>query len=170
MIWAAALVFLTSGCAWKGGGGAPQRGLRTGASWHPTPVSMRVYPSTRFVQEKKGSALEARVELTDEMGDPVKAVGAFRLELFAIERAGEPGIGRRLYSWDASTLTLDEQHSYYDSITRAYLFRLKLEEATTPDHDTLLQVMFTAADGRRLEAQATLPIDFKKLGAYRAGK
>ncbi len=153
-----------SGCVWKGGvRHATDRVLPQ--AWAYEPRRMRVYPSTRFVQDDQRPILEARIELTDEMGDSIKGVGRFRLELFARGIAGNPGVGQRLYSWDVSTTTLADQYRYYDPITRAYLFRLKLDEAITAQTQTVVQVMFISPQGKRLETQAVLPIVLGSAGS-----
>ena len=120
---------------------------------------MRVYPSTRFIEGEKNSMLESRVELFDEMDDSVKGVGKFRLELFDRPRGGNPGVGQRRYSWDVSVLTLADQRRYYDTITRSYLFRLKLEDLATARRESVLQVTFVSPKGDRLETRCDLPVD-----------
>lgn len=124
--------------------------------WVLTPVSMRVYPSTRFVKENNQALLEARVETLDEMGDSIKAVGRFRLELFDPARKREVNIGQQLYSWDVPMWTLDQQRQCYDPVTRAYRFRLILDTPTPPADPLILRVTFTDQRNRRLEAQASI--------------
>lgn len=159
----AGLSVLICGCVWKGGyKGAVDQGSPVGV-WRVAPHHVRVYPSTRFTQEASDTILEARIELRDEMGDPVKGVGRFRLELFARARSGGAGMGQRLYSWDVSVMTLDDQRRFYDPITRAYLFRLKLDDAHTARRRTHLQVTFTSSEGQRFEAQTSLPVDLQTI-------
>lgn len=149
------------GCVWKGervvgeGGAQPH----PKGAWLLQPVHMRVYPSTKFIKDGDGSVLEARIELVDVMGDSVKGVGRFRLELLSRGQSGEIGIGKRLYSWDVSLTTLDDQIQYYDPITRAYYFRLVLNEDRSANRETSLHVMFVTADGKRLTTEAVLPVD-----------
>ena len=168
-VWAATIVGVSlwmSGCVWKGGPPTTDHLAPPGFDqvWRSRPQHMRVYPSTRFVQDGSGSVLEARIELTDEMGDPVKGTGRFRLELFTHSQAGHTGMGRRLYSWDVSVLTLADQRLHYDAITRAYLFRLRLDETQTAASHTVLQVTLMASEGWRLESQATLPMRWHTIG------
>lgn len=157
-VWVGFLAMI--GCTWKGGRQPRDLNPRiAGHVWTVKPVRMRIYPSTRFVQSGDDSILEARVELFDEMDDSVKGVGRFRIELFDRPRGGNPGVGQRRYSWDISVLTLDDQRRYYDTITRSYLFRLKLEDQTTARQETVLQATFISPDGQRLEARSDLPFD-----------
>jgi hypothetical protein len=158
--WAAGLtvalvVALVGGCAWKG-----QNALRWGADgdglhWRPLPTSMRVYPSSRFTRTTEGLTLfEAHLEMLDDMGDSIKAVGDYRLELLAVDESG--AIGRRLYVWNVAMLTLDDQMRHYDSVTRTYRLRLRLDEHGQPPSPVALRVLFRPVQGPRLEAQQTL--------------
>jgi hypothetical protein len=85
--------------------------------------------------------------------------------LFAGGRAGEAHVARRLYYWDTAVLTREENRRYYDPITRAYLFRLKLDDLSPSSQPVVLKVTFspgaagTGEDGAaagRLEGQAVL--------------
>ena len=120
--------------------------------WLIEPVRMRIYPSTRFVDRGNETILEARVELFDEMADSVKAVGQFRFELFV---AGLMGQSERIHTWNVSALTLSDQRRYYDSITHAYLFPLKLTEPASQDMATL-RVTFVGTSENRLETSAVV--------------
>jgi len=160
-------LWASAGCAWKGGEQGGDFKQHTGGHvWEMGPVRMRVYPSTRFVEGKGDSMLEARIELFDEMDDSVKGVGKFRIELFDRPRGGNPGVGRRRYSWDVSALTLADQRRYYDTITRSYLFRLKLEDQATARRETVLRVTFILPEGKRLETRCDLPIDLHQFQSF----
>ncbi|MEM1108723.1 MAG: hypothetical protein AAGH99_08540 [Planctomycetota bacterium] len=94
--------------------------------------------------------LEARVETFDQMGDSIKASGQLRFELFAAGHAPGIDVGRLLYSWDIGLAGLEEQKKYYDPITRAYLFRLRLDSAAITRREVLLRVTFQAGEEARL--------------------
>jgi hypothetical protein len=168
--WVCMVLMILPGCTWKGGQGDFRGEGDLGSRvWRAKPVRMRVYPSTRFVQEGDRSILEARLELMDEMGDSVKGAGRFRIELFAGGWVDIPGVGQRLYDWEVETLKLADQRLYYDAITRAYLFRLRLDDNTTALRSALLHVMYASPDGARLEAHAVLPLDLHSIGLSGAG-
>ncbi|GAB4111207.1 MAG: hypothetical protein Kow00105_19870 [Phycisphaeraceae bacterium] len=126
------------------------------AYWQPTPKSVRVYPSTRFVKEAGNAVLEARFELNDEMGDPIKAAGTFRVELYSVDESAGHTPVQILYEWEATVLTLEEQRLHYDPITRGYLFRLRVENLKAARQPTLLRVTFIPASGGRLESEALI--------------
>jgi hypothetical protein len=167
----AAVAGMTIGCTWKGNfGGSPSdtEGQPPRVAWTLQPVDMRVYPSSRFSVQNQQAMLEARIELLDEMGDSTKGVGQFHFELFAggtpgfAEAAGSPGhpgrptSAQRLYTWDVPLLTLDDQKRHYDPITRAYLFRLRMDEQALPQRNTTLQASYEALSGERLKASTVL--------------
>ncbi|MEM6457919.1 MAG: hypothetical protein AAF710_00845 [Planctomycetota bacterium] len=134
----------------KGPGADTAASERDGDGWQPTPVALRIYPSTRFVNEAGTPLLEARVELFDEMGDSTKASGLLRFELFAAGQVPGIEVGRLLYSWDIALATLEDQRRYYDPITRGYLLRLRLESAEATRRQVRLRVTFQPATGQRM--------------------
>ncbi|MEM9883143.1 MAG: hypothetical protein AAF800_09530 [Planctomycetota bacterium] len=134
----------------KGPGADTSVGERDGEGWRPEPVALRIYPSTRFVNEAGTPLLEARVELFDEMGDSTKASGLLRFELFAAGQVPGIEVGRLLYGWDITLATLEDQQRYYDPITRGYLLRLRLESAEATQRQVRLRVTFQPATGRRM--------------------
>jgi hypothetical protein len=146
--------FWLAGCElFKGGHASPA--AVAGDHWQIRPASVRVYPSTRFVRYDDKIALEARVEFQDELGDPLKAVGTLRFEIFRLNRLGIAE-QKSLYSWHADMLTRNANKEHYDAVTRAYLFRLGIEQLPPDLPRVLLRVMFTPPSGPRLEAEAVI--------------
>lgn len=131
-------------------------GAFTGRHWEPSPVSIRVYPSTRLIQESGQAILEARFELRDEMGDSLKSSGTFLIELFSVDES-QGGVPRRLlYKWNTEVLSLDQQREHYDPITRGYLFNLGIDDLSIAKEATLLRVSFTPVGRPRLSAEAVI--------------
>ncbi len=131
----------------------PQPGV-----WQVKPVRLRVYPSTRFVLYENQPALEARIEFLDELGDPLKAVGAMRFEVYAANRDGEIVDQRRLFSWDVPMLTREANQEYYDPVTRAYLFRLGFDSLPKDLERTVVRVIHQPVSGERMEATAVVRV------------
>ncbi len=150
------LSITAAGCAWKGGPN-DQANATAANAWQPQPVAIRVYPTSRFVENDGATILEARIELIDAMEDPIKGAGQFRFDVYT--NAGsirKPLVGEKLYTWDVPLLSLIDQRQHYDRITQAYLFRLKLYDINTAQRATLLRTIFTPITGNRLEAEAVL--------------
>ena len=139
------LAVVPGGCVdWRiGGGTEPRLGDVGEGVWRIHPVRMRVYPSTRLVVEDGDPVLEARIEFTDAAGDPTKAVGDLRFELHSLAATSQTRRqGDLLYRWQVSMRTLQDNHLYYDPITRAYLYRLRMDEALAVGQPLLLNVTF----------------------------
>ncbi len=144
----------------RGGPNASDPAAPASGVWHPEPVSIRIYPSTRFVEEDGLPILEARIELFDAMGDSIKSSGAMRCELFALGEGERPAVGRRLYRWDIEMKSLDEQRRYFDPIIRGYVFRLKMDDLELVRRPTLLRIVFQPADGPRLKTEGRVRTDW----------
>lgn len=151
------LCIALSGCAFKGDLANEARREQAGNSWRPSPVSVRVYPSSKFARVEDQLIIEARVELIDEMGDPTKSSGILLFQLKTTGHVSGSSDSKQLYKWDINLLTLEEHKQAYDPITQAYLFRLKLDQKSAPNVPTTLQVTFVRPQGQRLDAQAILP-------------
>lgn len=151
------VLLATVGCQWKGG--QPEASSPNGhagpAAWQIRPVSMRVYPSSKLTVTEAGQPLlEARIEFLDAANDTVKAVGKLRFELY---RGASAGRGAKIYHWDVEMLTQAQNESYYDSITRAYLFQLQLDDLPRKDDEVTLAVTYLPAEfGPRLKATTQL--------------
>ena len=135
----------------------PAELTQTDPGWRPTAVRMRVFPSTRFVSDSGRPVLEARVEMIDEMGDSVKTSGSWRVELFSGGDARPIREPRKLlYSWQIQATTLAQQQRHYDPVTRAYLFRLQMDQPTDPQQAVTVSVTFTQPGGVTLQAVGTI--------------
>jgi len=153
------LIASQTGCVFKGAGRIFMPRPTRPDVWRPQPVRIRVYPSSRFTTEQVSQTvvLEARIELLDDMDDPIKGVGQFHFELLGKPGRGRTALDRRLYSWDVAVFTLEQQTRRYDKVTRTYLFRLKGDEPFLPSKDTTLKAVFVPPTGRTLEDQIAFP-------------
>ncbi|MEO0587776.1 MAG: hypothetical protein AAF078_09065 [Planctomycetota bacterium] len=126
-------------------------------AWQPQVTTVRIHPATRYRMRDGQAVLEARVELDDQMGDPMKASAGFAFEL---STAGDtPGSApETLYRWDERVATLDEQSARYDAVTRAYVFPLTLNNFDAALRSTRLRVAVTLPDGRTLLDAAPLVV------------
>lgn len=144
----AAGLLILGGCRFKGGPAATTRPTTTqptqSAAWQPRPVRLRIYPATRIVREQGRLLLKAQLQCFDQMGDPIKAVGAVQFELFASDHGGTT-LGRRLYRWQARLDTLEQQKLYYDPVTATYVFRLHVQDAGIVGRPLVLRATMTPA-------------------------
>jgi hypothetical protein len=149
----AAILFL-AGCS------GPERRAENGDCIIPcfVPVAVHIKPSfSRIVPGEKdpsSSEIEVYVSLDDQFGDPAKAAGNYRFELFHYRPATADSRGERIavegiQQFDLSDVQLSQQH--WDSTTRSYRFKLKLQELPTGSKQVVLQVMFFDLTGRHFQ-------------------
>ena len=90
--------------------------------------------------------LEVRVQPLDQFGDPTKAVGSFRIEVFETRpRTGEP-MGTRLGHWYVAVLDAESNRKYYDPIDRSYVFPL-IWSAGAPGTQVIVQATYYPPGG-----------------------
>ena len=136
-----ALCLVGVACAPKGGVidaqsrtpvGRGDDGVAAMPVWFPRAVDVRVHPATRYVVDRGELILEARIELLDQAGEPIKGVGQFICEIGAVDAAGEIETvnGRlRLIHFDLDVMTPEEHAEYWDPVARAYVLPLKVGAA-----------------------------------------
>ncbi len=154
------VLVMVSGCQWKGGPGGTRGvgGDGKESVWEVRPASMRIYPSSGFRVISGQPALEARIELFDDLGDSVKGVGTVRFELYPVVGPERSDVGARLYGWEVEMLTLAKNREHYDSVTRTYVFQLRLGQPPQPGKPLRLVAEFADAHhrGERLSADTVL--------------
>jgi len=135
-------------------GGGAQLSDPDAPSWWPRPVGLRVFPSTRFIREGQEVFLEARIELADDLGDSIKAPADFYFDL----HSGPQGAStpRLLFSWQQTVRTREDQINFYDPVTRAYLFRLKVQDVSNIRDQARLTVTVVPEGMTRLTAAADI--------------
>ena len=152
-----AVSMLLSGCAFKGLLPQDNKIENKDAPWQAKAVDMRLQPSTRYLDEIGHTIIDVRVELIDEMDDPIKESGEYRFELSTMPRSTEVAAGRLLYAWSLIPVVTIEQHQlHYDPIARAYRFKLELDRLPPKMMALKLVAQFVAADGHRLAAEVKL--------------
>jgi len=101
----------------------------------------------------KPHRIDAYVQLKDQFGDPIKAIGQFRFEVFHYRPAFSDPRGKRFESGgmqliDLRDVTVNQQH--WDSITRSYYLKLSLPSQAATLKKIVLQVAFIKEANYRL--------------------
>ncbi|MCX5655150.1 MAG: hypothetical protein NTY65_10935 [Planctomycetota bacterium] len=68
--------------------------------------------------------LEVRIQPLDQFGDPSKAVGSYRVEVFQYRIRTTEKKGDRLGHWFVSVLDAEANRKFYDPVDRSYVFPL----------------------------------------------
>jgi hypothetical protein len=107
--------------------------------------------------------IEACVELRDQFGDPIKAPGKFRFEIFKYRPAFADPRGKRfalngIQIVDLENIEINQQH--WNPITRSYKMTLQLPDLSRDASRFVLQVTFSLSENYRL--QDLLTLEFEK--------
>ncbi len=138
---------LMAGCA----SGPTTAALPRETGYHVQTVHLKE-SFTRLYQDEQGRLhVKAAVELCDSFGDSIKALGAFRFELFQYRLAYHDPRGARLPEKGIQTIDLtrlQENDSHWNRITRCYNFDFLLTELPPETARLVVQVTFSQADYR----------------------
>jgi hypothetical protein len=130
------------------------------------PTDIRIHPFTAvkdWTGEGRPDGVEVLLELQDRFRDPVKATGSALFELYEYKRNHGDPRGDRLAAWKGSVMTLEEQRTHWNRISRTYSFQLAYPDVRV-DKPYVLQVWFDTG-GRRLMSQVVLDAQEARLVA-----
>ena len=104
--------------------------------------------------------LEVRVQPLDSFGDPTKAVGSYRIEVFAYRVRSTEKKGERLGHWYISVLDADANRKFYDPVDRSYVFPLLWESPIPAGEQVIVQATYYPPGGfqEKLFAQRVIKI------------
>jgi len=132
-----------------------------GADWHSAFWVDRVQLQRSFTRIVEGNPpqgetpmIEVFVEVFDQYGDPIKAAGEFRFEIFRYVPAVSDPRGRRyenegMQEFDLTQAEINQQ--YWDSITLSYRMRLNLPPDAADAKQVVLQVTFISGPKDQVE-------------------
>jgi hypothetical protein len=118
------------------------------------PASIRLHPTFTQVKDwtgdNKPDGIEAVLELQDQFGEPTRAGGAVRFELYTFVPNDPERKGKRLAVWSTRLDVRDEQIAHWNPAIRAYSFQLGFEPIRT-DHAYVLTAQFDLKNGRMFD-------------------
>ena len=120
------------------------------------PKSVRIHPftGTRSFDEAGGiRGIDVRIEAVDHYGDPTKAFGQMRFELFRFKPNSTDPKGKRIAVWEESTIAPKKNLVHWDKITRTYEFKLQWDSPIPVGRKFVLQAVFTSPFTERMFAE-----------------
>ena len=143
----------------------PEGGSAAAPGWAtlfaPRSLVIGFFTRSRNFDDVPGDdGLEVRVQPLDQFGDPTKAIGSYRIEVFAYRtHTGEPR-GGRLGHWFVSVLDGETNRRYYDPVDRTYVFPLVWDHPIDPGTPAIVQATYYPPGGftEKLFAQRLIRI------------
>ena len=120
------------------------------------PKTIRIHPftGTRDFDQSGGiRGIDVRIEAVDHYGDPTKAFGTMRFELYRFQPNSIDPKGKRIAVWEESTIEPAKNLLHWDKITRTYEFKLQWESPIPVGRKFVLQAVFTSPFSERMFAE-----------------
>jgi len=116
--------------------------------------------SKDFDGDGNDDGLEVRLQPLDQFGDPTKAVGSYRIEVFQYRLRTNEKRGDRLGHWFVSALDAESNRKYYDPVDRSYVFPLLWETPIEGGTKVIVQATYYPPGGfqEKLFAQRVIKI------------
>lgn len=94
-----------------------------------------------------------RVLPSDAFGDPIKAVGLFRAELYLFRKASSDPRGERIGFWEVGVDSVAAQRQFWSVAERCYRFQLESDRPYPPGTRLVLDLTYTNPFAERLFAR-----------------
>ncbi|GAG07820.1 unnamed protein product, partial [marine sediment metagenome] len=115
------------------------------------PKTIVVHPFTQTNIFEQGSfGLHVRVQAKDYYGDPTKAFGDFRFELYEFRRQHQGKKGKKITQWEVGISRPKANLLHWDRHTRSYEFKLSIDRPVREGAHMMLVVVFTSRFTSRL--------------------
>jgi len=115
------------------------------------PKTIVVHPFTQTNVFEQGSfGLHVRVQAKDYYGDPTKAFGDFRFELYQFRQQHQGKRGEKITQWEVSISRPKANLLHWDRHTRSYEFKLSIDKSIPEGTRMVLVVVFTSRFTPRL--------------------
>lgn len=131
-------------------------------AWPFSPTSVRIHPFTMFdpidnTNELSPLSLKVHIEFLDEMGDPVKGLGTVRIEVYELNLKRPNAVfDNKLGHWVLDLSEKELSQSYYDRITRTFVFPIDIEKRPAANSRLRLIVHFTDIYDHHMKSELIL--------------
>ncbi len=154
ILFAAVLVAPAAGCRPKGWQEPKLKGEIPPPINLLLPKTMDIHPFTQTgTFDKGGSGLHARIQARDAYGDPTKAFGDFRFELYEFRPLHQNHKGARLGRWEVKLSQPEQNMKHWDRLTRSYKFKLRWDQRLPTGRRVILVAVFTSRFTPRITAE-----------------
>ncbi len=121
----------------------------------PKEVRIHSFTGTKVFGEgdKAVRGLEVHIEARDAYGDPTKAFGDFRFELYSFAPMSPDPKGNLITRWNVSLLEPKNNAVHWWNVSRTYVFQLRSDTPLKAGQQFVLVTTFSSPYTERLFAQ-----------------
>ena len=118
------------------------------------PVRIKIHHSSSVERKDAGGKFNGLVvacEVEDRFGDPVKALGVMRFEVYAYARSQPKNKGPRIGFWpNVSIDSLEAIQQHWDGVWGLYRFNLEWQQQVEEKDRFVLEATLTTPEGEQL--------------------
>ena len=145
ILFAAVVVAPTAGCKPKGWQESGLKGEIPPPINLLLPKAVEIHPFTQTGTFDEGeSGVHVRIQARDAYGDPTKAFGDFRFELYEFRPHHQNHKGARLGRWEVKLSQPKQNMTHWDRHTRSYEFKLGWDQNLPTGQRVILVAVFTS--------------------------
>jgi hypothetical protein len=124
------------------------------------PRTLEVHPFTQTSAFSSGdTGIHARVQARDAYGDPTKAFGDFRFELYEFRPHAATPRGQRLATWEVSLTNPEQNITHWDRHTASYEFKLGGIPHLPAGRKLVFVAVYTSPYSPRITAERELVVE-----------
>ena len=121
----------------------------------PKEIRIHSFTGTKVFEDgQKG--IEVHVEARDSYGDPTKAFGDFRFELYVFRAQNPDPKGRLIASWSEPLLDPKVNALHWWNVSRTYVFKLQCDQPIAIGQQYVLLATFNSPYSDRKFAQRVI--------------
>jgi len=120
------------------------------------PVTLKVHSFTRIGDfEGEDFGIEAYIQAIDSWGEPTKAFGNFRFELYEFQSFETEKKGNMLDKWEVYISQAEDNRSFWHHHTRSYHFMLRTGQRIPIGTKVILRMIFDSPFSDRIITEKT---------------
>ncbi len=123
------------------------------------PVTIKIHHSSTVVRKEGGRGFDGLIvacEVRDRFGDPVKALGVMRFEVYSYARSQPSNKGPRVGFWSVRIDSLEAIQQYWDGIFGVYRFNLRWARPVKVRERFVLEATLITPEGEQLSDRQVL--------------
>ena len=120
----------------------------------PQSIRIHYFTGTRNFDKTGGiKGIDVRIEAIDHYGDPTKAFGDFRFEMYSFLPNSTDPKGKRMAVWQEAMMKPEKNLLHWDKVTRTYDFKLQWNKPIPVGKRFVLVAVFSSPFTERFFSQ-----------------
>lgn len=119
----------------------------------PREIRIHSFTTAKVFEEDGSKGIEVHIEARDAFGDPTKAFGDYRFELYEFRPQHPQPKGAMLASWTEKLGDPKDNALHWRRVSRTYVFNLRYDRPMPPGRKFILEATYSSPFTDRLFAE-----------------